>query len=35
VQKTKADITLAKLELGYEPRFSLDDGISVLIRKNC
>lgn len=35
VQKTKADITLAKLELGYAPKFSLDDGISVLIRKNC
>jgi nucleoside-diphosphate-sugar epimerase len=34
VQKTKADITLAKLELGYEPKFSLDDGICVLTRKN-
>ena len=27
VQKTNADITLAKVELGYEPKFSLDDGI--------
>jgi nucleoside-diphosphate-sugar epimerase len=35
VQKTKADISLAKMELGYEPKFSLDDGISVLTRKNC
>lgn len=34
VQKTKADITLAKLELRYEPKFSLDDGLSTLIRKN-
>jgi UDP-glucose 4-epimerase len=35
VQKTKAEITLAKMELGYEPKFGLDDGISVLIGKNC
>jgi hypothetical protein len=35
VQQTKADITLAKLELGYEPKFSLDDGIAALIRKKC
>ena len=35
VQNTKADISLAKMELGYEPKFSLDDGISVLTRKNC
>jgi len=35
VQKTKADITLAKLELGYEPKFSLDDGIPALIGKKC
>jgi nucleoside-diphosphate-sugar epimerase len=35
VQKTKADITLAKLELGYEPKFNLDDGTRALIRKKC
>lgn len=35
VQKTKADISLAKLELGYEPRCSLDDGILALIKKTC
>src|SRR5215831_4531218 len=35
VQKTKADITLAKLVLGYEPKFSLDDGIRALIGKKC
>jgi UDP-glucose 4-epimerase len=35
VQKTKADIMLAKLELGYEPKFNLDEGIRALIRKKC
>jgi nucleoside-diphosphate-sugar epimerase len=34
VQKTKADISLAKSELGYEPKCSLDDGILTLIKKS-
>jgi UDP-glucose 4-epimerase len=32
VQKTKADISLAKSELGYEPKCSLDNGIRTLIK---
>ena len=35
VEKTKADISLAKSELGYEPKFSLDDGILKLIKNPC
>jgi UDP-glucose 4-epimerase len=32
VQKTKADISLAKSELGYEPKCTVDDGIQTLIK---
>lgn len=32
VQKTKADISLAKSELGYHPKYSLDEGILTLIK---
>jgi len=36
VQKTKADISLAKSELGYEAKTkSLEDGIAALIKKSC
>jgi UDP-glucose 4-epimerase len=36
VRKTKADISLAKSELGYEAKWgSLEDGIAALIRKSC
>src|SRR5215469_1996292 len=35
VEKTKADISLAKSELGYEPKFSLDEGILKLIKNPC
>ena len=36
VHKTKADISLAKSELGYEAKWrSLEDGIAALIRKSC
>lgn len=35
VQKTKADISLAKTELGYEPKCSLDDGILTLLKESC
>jgi UDP-glucose 4-epimerase len=36
VQKTKADISLAKSELGYEAKCrSLEDGIAALIKKSC
>jgi len=34
VEKTKADISLAKSELGYEPKYSLDEGILTLINAN-
>ena len=36
VHKTKADISLAKSELGYEAKWrSLEDGIAALIRRSC
>jgi UDP-glucose 4-epimerase len=36
VRKTKADISLAKSELGYEAKWrNLEDGIAALIRKSC
>jgi UDP-glucose 4-epimerase len=36
VQKTKADISLARSELGYEAKWgSIEDGIAALIRKSC
>lgn len=36
VQKTKADISLAKSELGYDAKWrSVEDGIAALIKKSC
>jgi UDP-glucose 4-epimerase len=36
VQKTKADISLAKSELGFEAKWkSVEDGIAALIKKSC
>jgi UDP-glucose 4-epimerase len=33
VQRTRADISLAKVDLGYEPKWKLDGGISELVEK--
>ncbi|HET7147793.1 MAG TPA: GDP-mannose 4,6-dehydratase, partial [Candidatus Nitrosopolaris sp.] len=35
VHKTKADVSLAKSELGYEAKLSLEDGVAALIKNSC